>query len=151
MIIDQLRNCGLYEDCHGALPEAFAFIREYLKHPLADGRYPLDGEAAYALVQSYETVPAEMKKWESHRKYIDVQFIAQGGEAMGYAPADALALAGDYLPEKDFQGYEDGPGTALRCAPGTFVIFWPGDAHRPGCVLDGASAVKKVVVKLAIE
>lgn len=118
---------------------------------MPDGRYPLGGDGAYAMVQSYDTVPAEQKKWESHRKYIDVQFMAHGAEAMGWAPAPALTELGEYLPEKDFQGYEDGPSTALRCPEGTFVVYWPDDAHKPGCTLDVPSDIRKVVVKLAVE
>lgn len=151
MVVDQLSNSGLYEGLHAKLPDAFAFIRKYLGEPMAEGRYVIDGSTAYALVQGYATAPAEQKKWESHRKYVDVQFIADGSEAMLWANAGELAFKGEYLPEKDFQGYEDGPSTALRCAPGTFAVFFPNDAHKPGCMLNEACAVKKIVVKLAIE
>lgn len=151
MVIDKLNNHSQYERLHGGLAGAFAFIRGYMERPLADGRYVLDGDRAYALVQSYDTESAQMRRWESHRRYIDVQFVADGAEAMGWAPAGTLAPKGEYLPEKDFMGYEDGPYTALRCPVGTFVIFWPEDAHKPCCVLDTVCSVKKIVVKLAIE
>jgi len=33
----------------------------------------------------YQTKPREQGIWEAHRKYIDVQYMIQGSELMGWA------------------------------------------------------------------
>lgn len=151
MVIDTLENAALYLGLHKNLEKAFAFLREHGRRPPAPGRYGIDGDAAYALVQSYETQPAPQKKWESHRKYIDVQYVCEGEEAMLWAPFGALKPDGEYDAGRDFAGYGDGPATALRCEAGRFVIFFPCDIHKPGCALNGPGPVRKIVIKLSAE
>ena len=150
MVIDTLENSAQYESLHPGLAQAFAYIRCCLGSIPEDGRVDLDGERLYAMAQSYGTTPEHTRKWESHRRYMDVQFMLEGEEAMLWAPADTLTPSGEYVLEKDFQGYEDGPSTALRCGKGTFVLFWPQDAHKPGCALAEPSPVKKIVVKVRL-
>lgn len=150
MVIDKLSNCSRYESLHPNLSKAFGFLRCTLGRDLPAGRQEIDGEDVYALVQSYTTEPETQRKWESHRRYLDVQYVFSGREAMLYAPVGSLTELGGYLDEKDFQGYQDGPGTALRCEEGTCVLFWPQDIHKPCCQLDGPSAIKKIVVKVRL-
>jgi biofilm protein TabA len=150
MVIDRIVNCGRYEALHANLGKAFAFIREFLVNPLPAGRYEIGGGDIFALVQAYETMPAGQKKWESHQKYMDVQFVASGMETMCWAPTGALDPSGDYNPDRDFQGYLENPSTALRITEGLFAILWPEDIHKPGCVLDAACPVVKIVVKVKL-
>ena len=58
----------------------------------ADGRYDIEGDRVFALVQSYTTVPASEKKYESHRLYADIQFIAAGAESNAATATGATAL-----------------------------------------------------------
>ncbi len=148
MVLDELRNSARYEALHPRLAEAFAFLRRFEQNPLPEGRVELEGAELYALVQSYDTSPAEQKKWESHRRYIDVQYVTHGQESMFYAPLGTLAEKGGYLPEKDAIYYEDGPSTMLCCPAGTFAVFFPEDLHKPCCALGEPCAVRKVVVKI---
>ncbi|WP_369461599.1 YhcH/YjgK/YiaL family protein [Thermoclostridium stercorarium] len=60
--------------------KAFRFIREFHQNEKEDGRYEIDGNDVYALVQSYTTLPSDQCKWESHDKYIDIQYIVRGKE-----------------------------------------------------------------------
>ena len=46
----------------------------------------IDGEKVFALVQKYETVVMDVPKFETHKKYIDVQYIVSGEEIIGWAP-----------------------------------------------------------------
>ena len=150
MVIDKLMNSNQYESLHPGVVKAFGYLRGDLGRTLPAGRYDIDGDEVYAMVQEYETEPEGNRQWESHRKYLDVQYVISGREAMLYAPVGSLVERGGYLDEKDFQGYQDGPGTALRCEEGTFVLFWPQDIHKPCCRLDGSVSVKKIVVKVRL-
>ena len=150
MILDNIKNSAQYVGLHKNLAMAFEFIARYSQNLPPDGRQEIAGSDVYTLVQSYDSAPAEQKKWESHRRYIDLQFVAEGEETMYYAPLGTLQPKGEYLEEKDCAYYEDGPSTALRCVEGMFAIFFPEDVHKPGCQLSGAARVKKIVVKILI-
>jgi YhcH/YjgK/YiaL family protein len=150
MIIDTLPHASTYFGLNPFIEEAFTWIRSQDLAKLPDGRIDLHGDEAYALVQSYQTKPATEKRWEAHRKYIDLQYLVSGGEWFGYAPLDTLVTVEPYAPDKDATLLE-GSGKFMRLAPGEFAIVFPQDAHLPGVCLDLPEQVKKLVFKLAYE
>ena len=106
------------------------------------------------MVQRYKTKLPEQAVWESHRKYIDVQFVAGGHEQFGHVLlANAPKIKTPYNEERDVIFYE--PGAETFDAPmGMFMIFYPDDIHAPGLAIGNpptASEVVKVVVKVAVE
>ena len=113
------------------------------------GRVDIDGDRLYALVQEYQTRPAEQGLWEAHRRYIDVQYIVSGRERMGVANIHTMQL-GEYVMEKDFQPMT-GTGNDIEVFPGSFIIFFPEDGHMPGLKVNEPERVKKVVLKVKIE
>ncbi len=118
----------------------------------SDGRYDIDGDRVYALVQSYTTLSASDKSYESHRLYADIQFLAAGVEIIHYASAETLDVLSDYDPRNDFTLHRDPPtmASSLVLSPGAFAIFLPRDAHKPGCFAGRPSFVRKVVVKVRL-
>ncbi len=148
MILDALSNAAVYAPLHPLFAEGFRFIREQGQQaPI--GRYELTG-GAYALVQEYDTKPAEGAKFEAHRRFIDIQFVASGAEVIYYANL-AQMKADAYVPEKDYVGLE-GSGSALQLSQGDFAIFYPQDAHLPSRVTTaGPQPVRKVVVKIPVQ
>ena len=115
--------------------------------PLVD-RYDIDGDKVYAMVQGYDSKPKAEGFWESHRKYLDVQYVAAGAEHMGYAPTRSLS-PGDYQEENDFIKLE-GDGEFFLLREGFFCILAPQDAHMPGMAIDQPAPVKKVVIKVLL-
>jgi YhcH/YjgK/YiaL family protein len=147
MILDTLINAAIYTELHPLFIEGFRFIREQAASASA-GRYELSG-GAYVLVQQYDTKPLAGARFEAHRRFIDIQYIASGAELIYYANLEALQ-ADDYQPEKDYQGL-DGSGSALAMRAGDFAIFFPQDAHLPArMTAAGPEPVKKVVVKIPV-
>lgn len=150
MIIDTLSSAGAYRSLSPALAAGLDWLARFTPD-LPDGRYAIDGDNVYALVQSYTTVPAAEKSYESHRVYADIQYVAAGTEIIHYAPTAGLDPATSYDAEKDFLLYRDPPtATPLHLAPGTFTVFYPHDAHKPGCLSGESAKIKKVVVKVRI-
>jgi biofilm protein TabA len=116
-----------------------------------DGRHDIDGDAVFALVQSYETGPATEKRFETHRRYLDIQLVAEGAERMLHTPADGLTVETPYSDEKDIAFYAEPKfSSSLLVRAGGVALFWPADAHKPGCMAGGRERVKKVVVKVRI-
>ncbi|MDR3435065.1 YhcH/YjgK/YiaL family protein [Telmatospirillum sp.] len=117
---------------------------------LPAGRYDLEGDNIYVLIQDATTKPKEDRKPEVHRKYIDVQFLVRGQEAMGIATDTGNnKIRDDLLAERDVIFYEDMENESrLVFKPGDFAIFFPSDVHRPVCQVDESESIRKVVVKV---
>ncbi len=150
MILDSVSNSHLYEKLGPRFVRAFEYLRSF-KSDTPDGKYELDGDKVYALVQSYNTSAPVGKKFESHQKYIDVQFVAKGVELLEHAPIGALKVETPYVAKDDYLLYDDSAfATSLRLKDGEFAIFFPNDGHKPCCSVDKPAAVKKVVVKVQV-
>jgi biofilm protein TabA len=152
MVHDTIDNAARYEALNSRFAKAFAFLRT-VDGTQAPGRHDLDGDHCFALVQTYETKPMAMAKFEAHRKYVDVQFIHSGRETILWAPLAAMreeTLA--YDEAKEAALWKLVPDvTELHLSAGHFAILFPQDAHAP-CVEWGRSEqVFKVVVKVAVE
>ncbi|MDB6074133.1 MAG: hypothetical protein JWO89_1773 [Verrucomicrobiaceae bacterium] len=152
MVHDTLANAGRYEALSPRFAAAFAYLRTVDgTQPL--GRFDIDGDNCFALVQTYATKPVETAKFEAHRKYIDIQFLYSGRETILWAPlADMKEETMAYNPEKEAALFKLIPDTtAVHVSAGHFTILYPEDAHAP-CVEWGVSEqVFKVVIKVAVE
>lgn len=150
MICENIKNVIDYSSINKNFVKAFEFLRSNNLKGLDIGNYEIDGKEVFAMVQEYITKDEKEKKWESHEKYIDIQLIVEGNEIMGYAPVTLLEVSEDQRPEKDMIFYkETEKGSNVKFSDGDYAIFFPEDGHKPGCSLNEASKVKKVVVKVA--
>ena len=118
---------------------------------LPDGRHPIRGDDVYALIMRAHSKTAAEAQFESHRDYIDIQYLVAGDEALGVLPVGELAGATPYDPSKDVVFYAT-PARypALRLPPGHFAIFFPPDGHQPMCQGDRPGPLHKVVIKVRV-
>lgn len=149
MILDHLAQAALYSGLSDGLVQALHFLQHNDPAALALGRHDLDGDRIFALVQEYETRPRSACRWEAHRRYCDVQFLAAGVERIGVAPRDALRLVDAYDEHQDVAFY-DGDGDFVTLRTGMFAMLWPHDAHMPCVASAGLLRVRKIVVKVAV-
>jgi len=154
MIVDSIQNYARYAQLPKPLVQAIEYLGSTDFTHVQNGQYELDGKRMVSIVNRYQTKLMDQAVWESHRKYIDVQFVAGGRERFGHVPlAEAPAVKTPYQDDRDVIFYE--PGVATYDAPaGTFMIFYPDDIHAPGLasgVPPRPSDVVKVVVKVAVE
>jgi YhcH/YjgK/YiaL family protein len=151
MIVDAIENAALYHGVHPRLAAAFQYLAAF-DPATPDGRYPIDEDRVYAQVQTYATKAAAEKKWESHRRYADVQYIVAGRERIPVAPSGAMAGATEYNDAKDVTNYTgpSGASGSLYVEPGQFAVFLPHDAHQPGVSVAESEEVRKVVVKVLL-
>ncbi|MBA2481626.1 MAG: YhcH/YjgK/YiaL family protein [Planctomycetes bacterium] len=152
MILDTLANAARYAHLHPLFAQAFAWCGRDEARTCADGRYPLCGEDLFVIVESGVTRAAEDKRFESHRRYIDIQVNLAGSEIMEWMPMRDLAPSDDFAPDGDIRFYHQPPGvpTRLLVRPQEFAIFWPADAHKPCCHPAGSEVrYRKLVFKVA--
>jgi biofilm protein TabA len=148
MILDQLSNASFYYRLHERLARGLRYLQECDSTSTAPGRYAIDGDQIFALFQEYNTKPREGGLWEAHRKYIDIQYVAQGVELMGYANLSQMRTE-PYDEARDFVPVF-GDGLFVPMPAGTFVILAPQDAHMPGIAPGTPLPVRKIVVKVAV-
>jgi YhcH/YjgK/YiaL family protein len=149
MVVDCLEN-----ENHLLLQESVAYALSWLRNPdaaaRAPGTYELRGRSLYAIVDEYMTRPQHACRLETHRRYVDIQYVVSGRELMGYAPAVFLDPDGAYDEGRDVQ-FHQGHADFLLLQEGMFAVMLPGDAHMPGVAIDGqAGPVKKIVIKAAV-
>lgn len=149
MIIDKLENSGTYESIHPLFSRAFDTIKSIDVTKFVVGRQSLIGDELFVIMQQYETKPQEQGVWESHRKYIDIQYILEGEELINTASISDMTL-GEYTEEKDFQQAE-GVGAPTILREGEFAVFFPQDMHMPCLTIEKANTVKKIVCKVAVQ
>jgi YhcH/YjgK/YiaL family protein len=100
---------------------------------------------------SYTTEPEERRRFEAHRRNIDVQLLLSGRERIYWAPTSALAPETAYDPAQDVAFYSGESAGHIDLEPGLAAVFFPADAHKPNCRLsEGPPEVRKLVVKIPL-
>ena len=151
MIVDRIENGRLYVPLNKGFEKAFAVLAERDLATKSDGRYGVDGDDVYYIVQHYTTKPVDQGRFESHRKYIDIQVLLAGQELLAYSPTAGLEIVEPYSEEKDIMFYRVGTIIAqTRLEPGLFCLPYPHDAHMPSCQITCPAPVHKVVFKIRL-
>jgi len=151
MIVTDVAHLAEQASLTPALRKALAFLANLPGQPLPDGRIVIDGNNAYAIVQSYETQAGDWL-FEGHRKYLDIQYIFSGEEVIGWAHIDRAAVTMPYDPAKDaWLGTVPADEiTPVRLSAGQLAVLYPTDAHAPKHAAGVPGPVKKIVVKVAV-
>ena len=149
MIIDHLENAEIYSNMGDRIALALKYISETDFSLVEKGKYPIDGDLVYAVVSEYHTKPIADCKIEAHKKYIDVQYIISGEEAMGLTLLTDQRPSVPYNEEKDCVFY-NAPTSLVNFEPGMFAIYFPSDLHQPCISIGEGGEVKKVVVKVMV-
>lgn len=149
MIFSTLTQFSRYAALHPLFPRAFEYISNTDLFSLAPGKYPIDGDLLFAIVEHVQGRSREDAKLECHRKYIDIHLVLDGTEEMGWKSlADCHKPVDEYSAERDVQFFRDTPASWITTPPGAFCIFFPEDPHAP---LVSSSHIRKVVFKIAVE
>ena len=100
----------------------------------------------------YATGSREERRFEAHKKYIDVQVLLEGEECIEVSLERDLATLESYDAQREVMFLKAPEHVAsLPMRPGWFAILYPHDIHRPGCHLGGKRNVRKIVMKVAVE
>lgn len=147
MIYDYFKNLSKYDIIT-------ADIQNFLeRQDLSIGRYNLE-DGAFALVSEYQTKEAEKGKFESHRKYIDIQCFLSGEEIIEVTPIYGLEVDIPYDSKADIVFYKNGNESQkidLKMFSKTFCVLYPEEAHKPGLKISEPTKVKKIVVKVPVK
>lgn len=150
MVIDHLQNAAKYYSLSNGIEKALRFLQETDLLALENGKHIIMEDQVFAIVQEYETKDLTQEKLESHRKFIDVQFVVKGEEKMGHALLQTQIPSRAYNPDDDYMLFDEAPDFFSVIKEGMFTVFFPHDLHMP-CIQHGsATQVKKIVFKIAV-
>ena len=149
MIFDSLKNSRRYLPLHPGFETGFKFLNNHSLEQLKDGKTLIDGDRLFALGMATEGKGKEKAVFETHRKYIDIQFTVSGCDMIGWdEQARCTSDLQGYNIDKDVEFYNDPPTFWIPVSSGRFAIFYPEDAHAP---LGTDTFVHKIVIKVAID
>jgi YhcH/YjgK/YiaL family protein len=153
MIVDRLEEAGQYSRLHPGFDAAFDLLKSTPFDELGPGRHEVMGESLFLIIDFVEGKGREAARLETHRKYIDVQYIIPGkgalAEQFGWRPTATCSQAtSPFDKDKDIAFFGDQPELWFTLPPGYFAVFFPSDAHAP---LAGRGTIRKAVVKVAVE
>jgi len=153
MIIDSIENLSSYRSIIPNVNSIAGFLNEKNISILEEGKYQIEGENVYLIIQNYTTKPEREKKWESHCKYIDIQYVISGNEYMDHSLITNLIPAEEYSESKDILFYKElnYNFSRLFIQAGFFAVFFPQDGHKPGCHILEPFNVKKAVIKVSMQ
>ena len=148
MIYDKLDNLETYAAISERLTKGLQLLWERNLSALEPGRYEVDGDDLYFMVQSYQT-KEQNDTPEAHEKYIDIQYMLSGEELIGVGALSEMTEMVTANPEKDFWLWH-GPLSEIKLGNGSFAVFFPQDAHAPGIAAGAPAPIRKVCVKVRI-
>ena len=148
MIFDTLKNVDNYKGL-GRVYDALKFLAETDFGKIDLGRYELDSDNIFYMVQSYDTDPDKTIS-EAHKKYIDIQFMVEGEEIIGVADISDEKELTEAKEENDVWFYNC-KTEPLTLSAGKYMVLYPNDLHCPGVATNGkAMTCRKVVVKVKV-
>ncbi|MBP5467606.1 MAG: YhcH/YjgK/YiaL family protein [Candidatus Riflebacteria bacterium] len=136
------------------LQERINYALDYLKktdlEQLELGKHVINNWL-YINVQEYMTKDLSECKFESHKKYVDIQMMINGLEAIETSDIDKLELGTSYDEDKDVMFWKQKPNQMRTViSDGSYVILYPQNAHMPCVAIDKPIKVKKLVAKVLI-
>lgn len=145
MIYDRISNVRKYLGINENLDIALNYIAEHLSDMPEE--IELKGKDVRAFFNAYQTVPESECFFEAHEKFADIQIMRSGSERIAVSNVDALTVTKS-VPENDFQALEGPEDLSIIMKPDSFLVVFPGDAHKLKIMVDKPENVTKTVFKV---
>lgn len=153
MVIGDLQHLLHYRGLSPHLGLAIDHIQHGDWQTKPEGRHEVDGSNVFFMVSSYQTALPAPEAYETHCRYLDIQVLLEGEEAIWVAQNEGLAPQQAYDESRDISFWAS-PASEAVMVPmvrNRFVVLFPSDAHAPCICLNGPKAVRKVVFKVLCE
>lgn len=127
----------------------FAWLAKTDLLALPAGQHPIPGTTMKANVEDGENGALETRGTESHRQYVDFQYVVKGNERFGLLDHVTSRPKAPYRPDIINYDYEVDKTKFVDSTPDKFFIFFPGDWHIAKVKTDFADQhIRVVVVKV---
>jgi len=147
---------GNIHHLHSWLPQELRDAIEHVKAHVTDatplGKHDIDGNRLFYLISEDTTEPLAARRAEYHARYLDIQIILKGQEGMTFSTQPAGTPDTDWLADKDIAFLPEGvQEKTVVLSEGDFMVFYPGEVHKPLCAVGSPAKVRKAVVKMLVE
>jgi YhcH/YjgK/YiaL family protein len=134
--------------------KAFRWLKNEGWKNIPEGQTEIDGSEIYVLRSAYRSKVYSDCRFETHRRYADIQLVISGTELLEVRGREGLRVCEAHSVEKDIEfldGDSRGANTVILSYPQAAVLF-PDDAHKP-CIApnDIPGEIEKIVVKVLLE
>ena len=127
MIFDDLINIKLYKGIHPNLDQAIDFLYEHRKDSFELGRYDIDSDKVFLVVQENTLNKDENDRFEHHRRYADLHEASD----IGFVHCEK------FYP--------------LHLGYHNFAVFFPHEPHQPNGYSGQEETVRKYLFKIAMD
>ena len=145
MIYAKLSEAGQYRGLHPRLDRALSLLTEEFLSSVGTQRQHIEGDDLFVTRFDVQTTTDEGRLFEYHRQYLDIFTLAAGAERVDIATPEKLTVLDQH---DDYWGCSGQAEQGILLTPGSFLILFPGDAHRPGMALDGPADISRIVFKI---
>lgn len=126
----------------------FRFLAENDLDTLAIGRHQIVEGRCWADISEYTPKLLENSKFESHKKFVDLQYVLRGNEMMGLPKGD-VEVKMEYNDKRDVAFWTSNEINFYPATPDTFFLFFPSDKHMPSVQADGdVMQSRKICIKI---
>ena len=133
------------------LRQAIIHLMANVTDATPEGKYDIDGNRLFYMISENMTEPFADRRAEYHARYLDIQVVLKGQEGMAFSTQPAGAPDTDWLADKDIAFLPEGVQEKMVVmSEGDFVVFYPGEVHKPLCAVGTPAKVRKLVVKLLV-
>ncbi len=149
MIYSKLSDANCYRGLSKGLDRAIEWLENADFTRIEDGRYDLDGPDFRAIISTASTVAPEEAVMESHKKYIDLQYIIEGEENFFVEHLEEMGAPTSENAERDIYFYKGAKKEQMILVPeGYFMILFPQDAHATRVMTNEPKQTRKVILKV---
>lgn len=133
------------------LRQAIEYVKTNVTEQTEKGRHDIDGSRLFYLISEDMSEPFDKRRAEFHARYLDIQIVLKGQEGMTFSVLPAGTPETDWLADKDIAFLAEGEQEkTVILNEGDFVVFHPGEVHKPLCAVGAPAQVRKAVVKLLV-
>ena len=152
MIFDEKKNLDFYRNLgvEGRYAKAVDFLQNTDLDALEPGKYEIDGDKVFLVVQENVLNQAENDQFEHHKNYADLHLLVEGHEYSSYGSRiKDEAVAFDEASDIGFvHCHEQYP---LLLGYHNFAVFFPGEPHQPNGYAGMEEKVRKYLFKILID
>ena len=132
-----------------ALRQAIEHVKAHVSESTPLGKHDIDGNNLFYLISEDSTEAQAERRAEYHARYLDIQIVLRGQEGMTFSTLPAGEPQTDWLVDKDIAFLAEGEQEkTVILNEGDFVVFYPGEVHKPLCAVGASAKVRKAVVKV---
>jgi len=135
---------------HSVIVKAIEELKKIVNDNPDVGKIEILGNEMHASIMEFESKSQEEQVAEKHESYIDVHYLIDGEETIGWSPLrEGLEPTKPFDSEADYALYApQADEILLPMKTGMFAVFYPHDIHRPG--MGNGAKIKKMVIKIHV-